>query len=66
MDVTKKILGEHLREQAGPACELTGAELIRRHGLFAPTDVITKALYAAAAQHDGCDFDPDDFATLTH
>lgn len=65
VEVTTKILGEHLHEQAGPACELTATELIRRHGLFAPTDVITMTLYATAARHDGCDFDPDDFGNLT-
>ncbi len=53
--------------QAGPACELTGGELIRWRSLFAPTGVITMALYAAAAPlDDGCGFDPDDFANVTH
>jgi hypothetical protein len=60
-------LVDHLSEQAGPTCTLTGGELIPpTHGLFAPANVITMTLYAAAAQHDGCDFDPDDFVTLTH
>ncbi|MER5337859.1 hypothetical protein [Micromonospora sp. NPDC002717] len=52
VEVTTKILGEHLRAQAGPACELTGGELIRRRLLLASTDVITMALYAAVAPHD--------------
>lgn len=49
VEVTSKILGEHLHAQAGPVCELTGADLVCRRSLFAPTDVITMALYATAA-----------------
>ncbi|SCF01107.1 hypothetical protein GA0074696_2206 [Micromonospora purpureochromogenes] len=58
VEANTKIMGGYLHEQAGPACEMTGGELIRRYGLFAPTDVIMKALYAAAAQYGGCDFGP--------
>ncbi|MEV4808620.1 hypothetical protein [Micromonospora avicenniae] len=62
-----KVLADHLTDQANPAFkQMAGSDLIRWHGMFTPTDVITMALYAAAAQHDGCEFEPSDFTNRTH
>lgn len=54
-------LARYLGENAGPETALTGAELIHWHSAGTPIDSIAMALYAAAAQHGGYDFNPDDF-----
>jgi hypothetical protein len=50
-----------LTAKHGPDCGLSGAELLYRKGLFGQVDAIALTLYAAAADLEGTEFDPEDF-----
>jgi len=60
-DEAREILTGYLVEQWGAGAEAIRAEVVYRHGLFTHLPEIARSLYAAAARHDGLDFDPDAF-----
>jgi hypothetical protein len=60
-DEAREVLTGFLVEEWGEQAEQIRAEVVYRHGLFTDLDNIALSLYAAAARHDGLDFDPDDF-----
>jgi hypothetical protein len=59
-----QILAEYLHQVVNPGSDLSGPQLIYRHGLFVGVAELACELYAAAAHSDGIDFDPEDFGDL--
>ncbi len=53
-----------LVDQFGPKAEPIRTQVVYRHGLFASREEIGRSLYAAAARHDGIEFNPDEFGEL--
>ena len=60
-DEAREILTGFLVDEWGEQAEQIRAEVVYRHSLFTDLDNIALSLYAAAARHDGLDFDPDAF-----
>jgi hypothetical protein len=60
-DDVHEVLTGFLIAEWGEQAEQIRAEVVYRHGLFTDLDDIARSLYAAAARHDGLDFDPDAF-----
>lgn len=60
-DEARQILTGFLIDEWGEQAEQIRFEVVYRHGLFTDLDNIALSLYAAAARHDGLDFDPDAF-----
>jgi hypothetical protein len=60
-DEGQEVLTGFLVEEWGEQAEQIRAQVVYRHGLFTDLDNIALSLYAAAARHDGLDFDPDAF-----
>lgn len=56
----KHILADFLVDQQGYAEEIR-TQAVHRHGLFTDLPEIARTLYAAAAAHDGIEFDPEEF-----
>ena len=63
-DEARQVLTGFLVEEWGEQAEQIRAEVVYRHGLFSDLDNIAVSLYAAAARHDGLDFDPDTFGDV--
>ena len=50
---------------SGGKAEAIRDQVVYRHGLFTDLPEIAQSMYAAAARHDGIDFDPADFGEFT-
>lgn len=55
----KQVLTSFLVDQWGPNVEVI--RLVYRHGLFSDLSEIARSMYAAAASHDGVEFDTEAF-----
>ena len=60
-DEAREVLTGFLVDEWGEQAEAIHSQVVYRHGLFADLADIGRSLYAAAARHDGLDFDPDAF-----
>ena len=58
-------LADFLVAQSGGKAEAIRDQVVYRHGLFSDLPEIAQSMYAAAARHDGIDFDPADFGEFT-
>jgi len=64
-DEARRILTGYLLDRWGAKAAPIRTELVYRLGLFSDLAEIAMSLYAAAAQHDGIDFDPDTFGDFS-
>jgi hypothetical protein len=58
-DRGKQVLSDFLVDQWGPSAQEIRSQVVYRHGLFTDLPDIARSMYAAAARHDGIDFDAE-------
>jgi len=64
-DEAREVLTGYLIDTWGSGAEAIRTGVVYRHGLFTDLPEIALSLYAAAARHDGIDFDPDSFGDFS-
>ena len=64
-DEAAAALADFLVASSGGKAEAIRDQVVYRHGLFTDLPEIAQSMYAAAARHDGTEFDPADFGEFT-